>query len=74
MLFLKKNDSINHLLRVSGILYLDYVLAIIKYCYLKQKLQSNFITPIELETLKLIATDNDFKIEDPPITAKQKIK
>jgi hypothetical protein len=30
--------------------------------------------PIELETLKLIATDNNFKIEDPPIIAKQKIK
>jgi hypothetical protein len=66
MIFLKKNYSINHLLRVSGILSLDYVLAMAKYCYLKQKLQSNFITPFELETLKLIATDIDFNIEDPP--------
>jgi hypothetical protein len=67
MLFLKKNDSINHLLRVSGIiLSLDYVLAMTKYCYLKQKSLSNFITPDENESLNLIATENDFKIEDPP--------
>jgi hypothetical protein len=45
-----------------------------KYCHLKQKSISNFITPNELETLKLIATENAFKIEDPPITAIQKIK
>jgi hypothetical protein len=70
MLFLKKNDSINHLLRVSGILSLDYVLTMTKYCYLKQKSLSNFINPDEIESLNLIATENDFKIEDPPITAK----
>jgi hypothetical protein len=70
MLFLKKNDSINHLLRISGILSLDYVLAMTKYCYLKQKSLSNFINPYEIESLIIIATENDFKIEDPPITAK----
>jgi hypothetical protein len=69
MLFLKKNDSINHLLRVSGILSLDYVLVMTKYCYLKQKSQSNFITTDEIESLNLMATENDLKIEDPPITA-----
>jgi hypothetical protein len=69
MLFIKKNDSINHLLRVSGILSLDYVLVMTKYCYLKQKSQSNFITTDEIESLNLMATENDLKIEDPPITA-----
>jgi hypothetical protein len=70
MLFLKKNDSINHLLRVSGILTLDYVLFMTKYCYLKQKSLSNFVTPNEIESLNLIGTENDFKIYDPPITVK----
>jgi hypothetical protein len=69
MLFIKKNDSINHLLRVSGILSLDYVLVMTKYCYLKQKSQSNFITTDEIESLNLMATENDLKIEDPPKTA-----
>jgi hypothetical protein len=41
-----------------------------KYCYLKQKSLSNFINPVEIEILKIFATENDFKIEDPPITAK----
>jgi hypothetical protein len=45
-----------------------------KYCPLKHKSLSNFITPDELEALKLIATENDFKIEDPSIIAKYKIK
>jgi hypothetical protein len=70
MLFLKKNDSINHLLGVSGILSKDYVLTMTKYCYLKQKSLSNFITPDEIEYFYLIAFENDFNIEDPPITAK----
>jgi hypothetical protein len=60
MLFLKKIFSIYHLFKVSRILSLDYVLAMTKYFYLKQKLQLNFITLVELETLKLIATENDF--------------
>jgi hypothetical protein len=66
MIFHKTNDTINHLLRVSGILSLDYVLAITKYCYLNQKSLSNFITPDEIESLNLISTENYFKIEDPP--------
>jgi hypothetical protein len=70
MLFLRKNHSINHFFRVSRILSLDYFLAMTKYCYLKQKFQSNFITPVEDETFKLIDNENDFKIEDPRITAK----
>jgi hypothetical protein len=70
MLFLKQKDSINHLLRVSGILSLDYVLTTTKYCYLKIKSVSNFITPDEIESLNLIAAENDFIFEDPPITAK----
>jgi hypothetical protein len=40
------------------------------YCYLKEKSLSNFITPDEIESLNLIATENYFKIEDSPITAK----
>jgi hypothetical protein len=59
MLFLKKNDSINLLLGVSEILSLDYVLVLTQYCYLKQKSLSNFFTPDEIETLILIATEND---------------
>jgi hypothetical protein len=70
MFFPKKNDSINHLLRVSGILSLVYVLTMTKYCNLKIKSISNFITPDEIESINLIATENDLKIEDPPITAK----
>jgi hypothetical protein len=62
---LKKNDSINHFLKVSGILSLDYILAMTNYCYLKLKSMSNFITPVEFETLKQVATDNDFKIKTP---------
>jgi hypothetical protein len=69
MLFLKKNDSVNHLLRVSGTPSLDYVLVMTKFCYLKQKSQSNFITIDEIESLNLMATENYLKIEDPPITA-----
>jgi hypothetical protein len=61
---------INYLLRVYGILSLDYVLAKTKYCYLKQKSLSKFITPDELGTFNLIATEYEFKIEDPSITAK----
>jgi hypothetical protein len=70
----KKTIQLITLLRVSVILSLEYILAMTKYCHLKQKLQSNLITPDEIESLKQIATENDFKIEDPPITAKQKIK
>jgi hypothetical protein len=69
MLLLKINDLINHLFKYQ-ILSLDYVLAMTKYCYFKQKSLSDFITPDEFESLNLIATENTFKIEDPPITAK----
>jgi hypothetical protein len=55
---------------VSGIFSLDYVLSMTKYCYLKQKSLSNFITSDEIESLNLIASENDFKIEDPSIAAK----